>query len=321
MKFILALRASALLSLACLAFLTASAESVSAQRLATPPFDGRRAFKYLESICAIGPRISGSAGMTQQQELLEKHFSSLGARVHWQDFDVPHPKTGEPVRMRNLIVSWNPEAPVRKLICCHYDTRPHPDREPTEELRNKPFIGANDGASGVALMMELGHQFAALETRPAVDFVIFDGEELVYSPDDKYFHGSEFFAKRYAAKAATDPVYSQGVLLDMVAGQNARFYYEVNSLRYAPAVTQQVWDVARRLGIKDFIAQRKHEVLDDHIPLNQIARIPTCDIIDFDYPHWHRRNDLPAACSPGTLNKVGVVVSAWSQLPEPAGSR
>lgn len=288
-----------------------------AQKPAVLPFDGQRAFSYLEAICALGPRISGTPQMTQQQELITSHFTKLGATVQYQDFDVPHPLTGGPVRMRNIIVSWRPDAPERLLLCCHYDTRPKPDREPNAAHRELPFIGANDGASGVALMMELGNQFAALPIKPAVDFVIFDGEELVYSDKDKYFHGSEYFAKAYRDAPAGGPRYRDGVLLDMVAGKNATFFYEGNSLKYAPDVTRKVWDTARRAGVKEFVARRKHEVLDDHIPLNTIAKIPTCDIIDFDYPHWHLRNDIPAACSATTLTKVGRVVSLWIETYAP----
>lgn len=285
----------------------------NAQRPAISNFDGPKAFSYLEAICAIGPRISGTDGMTRQQDLIENHFKELGATIYWQDFDVVHPKSGKPVRMRNLIVSWRPDAPRRVLVCCHYDTRPRPDREPVAAHRDLPFIGANDGAGSVALLMELGNQIAAMKVKPAVDFVFFDGEELVYEPTDKYFLGSEHFARAYRDRSANHPVYTKGVLLDMVAGKNAQFYYELNSLKYAPEVTREVWDVARRIGVKEFKAIRKHEVLDDHIPLNQIAGIPTCDVIDFDYPHWHLRNDLPAACSAVTLGKVGRVIYAWVQ--------
>jgi hypothetical protein len=102
----------------------------------------------------------------------------------------------------------------------------------------------------------------------------------------------------------------------MVADRDFRVFYEVNSLKYAPDVTRSVWDAAKQAGVREFVARRKHEVRDDHLPLNEIARIPTCDVIDFDYPHWHTRNDLPAACSGQTLAKVGRVMLTWlSNLP------
>jgi hypothetical protein len=278
---------------------------------ADPVFDGKRAFSYLEAICDLGPRISGSPGMTAQQELLEKHFTQLGAQVRFQEFDVPHPTTGQPVRMRNLLVVWDPQASERVLLCCHYDTRPRPDQELIPAHRDKPFIGANDGASGVAVLMELGQQFAAHPPQRGVDFVFFDGEELVYNKNDKYFLGSEKFATEYRDHPPQGFRYSAGVLLDLVAGKNITFFYEKNSLRYAPDLTRSIWETAGRLGVREFVPRSKHLVLDDHLALNQIAKIPSCDIIDFDYPHWHKRNDLPAACSEDSLAKVGRVLLAW----------
>lgn len=273
--------------------------------------DADRAFGYLKQICDLGARISGSAAMEKQQELLRTHFTELGATVFAQEFDVGHPETGRPVRMRNLIVSWHPESRQRVLIACHYDTRPFPDQEPLPQNRRLPFLGANDGGSGVALLMELGHFMKQRPTPLGVDFVFFDGEELIYNTNrDKYFLGSEHFARQY--RDATPPHrYVAGILIDMIGDKDLQIYIEKMSARYAPAVTESVFKVARELGVKEFVARKRHEVRDDHIPLNEIARIPTCDLIDFDYPYWHTRNDLPAACSGESLEKVGRVLLAW----------
>jgi hypothetical protein len=99
----------------------------------------------------------------------------------------------------------------------------------------------------------------------------------------------------------------------MIGDKDLQLYQEVNSLRYAPQVTNGIWKTAQALGIKEFIAKRKHEVRDDHLPLNQIAKIPTCDVIDFEYPHWHTTHDVPAACSGESLARVGRVLLAWVQ--------
>ncbi len=270
----------------------------------------QRAFGYLEKVCEIGPRISGSTGMQRQQQFIEKHFTELGAEVRYQEFDVAHPQTGQPVRMKNMIISWHPQAKKRVLLCCHYDTRPRPDRELLPINRDKPFIGANDGASGVALFMELGHHMGLLKPNFGVDFIFFDGEELVFDSTDKYFLGSEYFAQQYINSPPAHQ-YIAGVLVDLIADKDLNLFYEKNSLRYAPDVTNSLWKIAQSLNIKEFIPRRKHEVRDDHLPLNQIAKIPTCDIIDFDYPHWHKRNDLPAACSGESMVKVGRVLLAW----------
>jgi len=274
----------------------------------TGELSARRAYRYLLKVCRLGPRVSGSKGMAAQQKLISNHFVKLGAAVRFQSFDVRHPTTGRAVRMNNIIVSWNPRARQRVLIACHYDTRPYPDRD-----RSNPrgqFLGANDGASGVALLMEMGHQMKHLKTGYGVDFVFFDGEELVYGNVGKYFHGSEHFARDYRDHPPGHR-YVYGVLVDMVADKDLNLPMEKNSVKYAPRLTRSIWTTARRLNIKEFSATIKHELLDDHLPLNRIAKIPTCDIIDFDYPYWHTTEDTPRKCSGKSLVTVGRVLTAW----------
>lgn len=287
-----------------------------AEPVVLPPLNAERAMGYLEQICRLGTRISGSEGMTRQQDLLREHFTKLNGKVFEQPFDVPHPLTGRPVRMTNLIVTWNESATRRVMFCTHYDTRPFPDRD-----RRDPqgiFLGANDGGSGVALFMELAHHMDKIKPVDwGIDFVFFDGEELVYRDQDKYFHGSEYFAKAYKAQPPQFR-YDHGVLLDMVGGKKMKIYMEKNSVKYAPTQTRALFATAKELGLREFIGTTKHEVNDDHIPLNTIAGIPTCDLIDFDYPHWHTTRDIPENCSGESLVKVGQVLLTWvQQLPAP----
>jgi hypothetical protein len=282
-------------------------------------FDASRAFGYLTKICDIGTRISGSEGMEKQQQLILEHFTKLKAPVKFQSFDAPHPLSGKPVRMNNIIVSWDPQATERVLLACHYDTRPHADRDPDPQLASRgKFLGASDGASGVALLMELGHHMRAIKPTYGVDFVFFDGEELVYDDvRDPFFLGSEYFSKDYRDRPPRHK-YTCGVLVDMIGGKKLQLYQEINSLNYAPEVTQSVWKTARRLGIKEFVARPKFDVRDDHLALNEIAGVPTCDIIDFGYEHWHTTRDVPASCSGESLAKVGRVLLAWLEdVPAP----
>ncbi|MFK7778118.1 MAG: M28 family peptidase [Gimesia sp.] len=277
-----------------------------------PVFDAARSYMYLKKICRLKSRISGSPGMAAQQKLILEHFKELKAKVHFQTFDAPHPLNGTPVRMNNLIVSWFPDAKKRILLACHYDTRPFPDRD-----RSHPrglFIGANDGASGVAFLMELGNVMRDIKISQGygVDFVFFDGEELVYRERDPYFLGSKYFANQYKTQAR-DFEYVYGVLIDMIADKNLAIYMEKNSLKYAPQLTRSIWEAARKTGIRQFIPQAKYEIRDDHLPLNEIANIPTCDIIDFDYPAWHTTRDIPRNCSGASLAKVGKVIIYWLQ--------
>ena len=272
--------------------------------------DGKRALQYLQRVCDIGPRVSGTDGMLKQQQLIIDHFSKLGCEIKSQTFDVNHPVNGTPVRMTNLVVSWNPTAKERVLLCCHYDTRPFPDRDFLKPRGT--FIGANDGASGVALFMEMAHHMKAIRPRYGVDMVFFDGEELVFRNGDKYFYGSEYFAKWLRDKPP-EYRYVCGVVVDMIADKKLELYYEHGSLRMAGKVTRSIWATAKRLGVKEFIEKAKHEVSDDHLALNQIAGVPTCDIIDFDYSPWHTTRDIPSACSADSLQKVARVLLAWLQ--------
>lgn len=286
-------------------------ESKSAPRsLKDIPFDGGKAYEYLKQICAIGPRFSGSAGMEKQQKLLTDHFEKLNAKVVRQEFKARNPLTGKPVTMANLVVEWHPDRKERVLLCAHYDTRPFPDRD-----RRNPrgrFIGANDGASGVAVLMELGKHMAEFDSRFGVDFVLFDAEELVYQEGDPYSLGAEHFAREYVAEPPGHS-YRWGVLLDMVGDKDLQLYQEVNSVSWADTrpLVDQIWRVAARLGVREFIPQSKHTVIDDHIKLHDIAGIPTCDIIDFDFDHWHTEQDVPANCSALSLAKVGWVLHEW----------
>jgi len=277
-------------------------------RYAEIPFDGRAAMAHLVQLCDLGPRPSGSEAMRKQQDLLVEHFTALGARVSRQSFRVRHPLDGSPVEMSNIIVEWFPETTERFLLCAHYDTRPFPDRDP-QNPRGR-FVGANDGASGTAVLMELGRHMQSLAGRRGVDFVLFDGEELVFSETHEYFLGSKFFAQSYRA-APPRHRYRAGLLLDMVGDARQTFRKEPISMRYARFVVDDVWGAARRLGLMQFEDRLEREVRDDHVPLNEIARIPTADLIDFDYPYWHTEGDTPDKCSPESLERVGKVVYEW----------
>ena len=280
------------------------------------PFNGRRAYDYLKQICAIGPRCSGSTGMAKQQKLLIDHFKKLGATVELQKFAVPDPRDGRLVPMANLIVRWNPEKKDRILLGTHYDTLPFPMLD-----RHNPrgrFIGANDGGSGTALLMELGNEMPKLKLKYGVDFVFFDAEEYIFSHRDRFFLGSEYFARAYRDAKNRPYRYRWGVLLDMIGDKDLQIFQERNSVywRDTRPLVNDLWATAGRLGVREFIPRPKYEVNDDHLPLHNIAKIPTCDVIDFDYPtgnreFWHTTQDTLDKCSALSLAKVGWVIREW----------
>lgn len=289
-------------------------------------FSSQRAMGYLQQIVDFGPRPSGSPAMQKQQAFLQEFFTRQGGEVEMQSFDARHPQTGERVVMVNVIARFRPAAKKRYLLCAHYDTRPYPDRD-TANPRGI-FVGANDGGSGAAALMEMSHHIDTLPPGIGVDLVLFDGEELVFdSQRDPYFLGSTHFAQVYAeqkAQHAKDPSrpftpYVAGVLLDMIGDRELQLYYERNSWNYAHDVTVEIWATAKRLKIDAFEPRIRHLVRDDHLPLNQIAKIPTTDLIDFDYPrpgfrhqsYWHTTEDTVDKCSGQSIVAVLYVVHSW----------
>ena len=280
-------------------------------------YDADRAMGYLQQICELGPRPSGSAAMIRQQRLLESFFTERGGTVTTQSFETRHPDDGSALTMTNLIASWHPDRPKRFLFCAHYDTRPYPDRDPVN--KRGVFVGANDGASGTAGLMELANQLHDLPSDIGVDLVLFDGEEFIWQERrDRYFIGSTYFAQSYKDQPPQVP-YQSGVLLDMIGDKELRLYYEANSLRFAKDVARSFWKTAQQLGVQAFVMRRGHDLRDDHLPLNQIAKIPTIDVIDFDYPrpgfgvqsYWHTQQDVPENCSGESIAAVVWVAHQW----------
>lgn len=284
------------------------------------PFDGAASLQWIERLCAIGPRVSGTEGMKKQQEMLVAHFESLGGKVEMQRFPYRNPQTGEKIEMANLIVRWHPDRKERIMFCAHYDTRPFPDEDPVNP--RGVFVGANDGGSGVSVLAELGKHMPNFNSKLGVDFVLFDGEELIYDKRrDRYFVGSEVFARQYAADKNRDFKYRAAVLLDMVGDKSLQLYQERNGLQWRDSrwIVLSIWKKAKQLGVVEFIHKPWNKsILDDHIMLHQHGKIPACDLIDFAFgtkglrnDYWHTTNDTPDKCSALSLAKVGWVIHEW----------
>jgi hypothetical protein len=288
-----------------------ASDQFAADRPAPLVIDQERTMGYLKELCKIGTRISGTDGMKKQQQYLKKHFESLGGKVTMQKFQ-GRQQGRAPVEMANMIVSWFPENQRRIILCSHYDTRPIADQEPDERDWTRPFISANDGGSGVALLMEWANHMKDFKSPVGIDFVLFDGEEYIFdSKHDKYFLGSEHFALIYR----NDPPkfrYTAAVLLDMVGGKDAQFPIEKNSWIDAQRLVEAIWTIALTQNCPAFKNRIGDQVNDDHLALNRVG-IPAIDIIDFSYTHWHRLTDLPEHCSPEPLAQVAKVLSLWIQ--------
>jgi hypothetical protein len=287
-------------------------------RLENIPFNGTEAYDYLKQLCDLGPRRSGSDAMLAQQKLLAAHFEKLGAKVEFQRFKAPYPSDGpdqpmigHEVPMANLIVHFKPESKERILFCGHYDTLPFPLEDKVE--KHGRFVGANDNGAGVAIFMELGKELVKNPPKVGVDMVFFDGEEFLFRRDGKYFLGSEYFADDYAMHPPGFR-YRYAVLLDMVAGTKLELPKEQNSATWDDSgiLVKQIWDTAARLKVQEFVPwMGQFPVLDDHISLHDVGKIPACDLIDFSYPYWHTTGDTPEHCSALSMAKVGWVLQEW----------
>lgn len=269
-----------------------------------PAFSGAKAFALLERQCAFGPRVPGTAGHAKCLEFMTAELKASGASVVPQRFQGFIAVSGKRADMTNLIASFRPELKTRLLFCAHWDCRAFADLDPNPANRKRPVPGANDGASGAAVLLQAA---AVMKTSPppvGVDLVFFDGEDGGLESDlSTWCLGSRHFASVWPKASA--PRYA--VLLDMIGDRDLSLPVEVNSRRYASGIVDLVWGTARRLGLSAFSSADGYEVMDDHLELIK-AGIPAVDIIDLDYPHWHTTQDTPDKCGPQSLRSVGTLV-------------
>ena len=282
-----------------------------------PSFSGTRAYEHLLKQTSLGPRNPNSQGHSECLALLSGELRRLADSVELQPF-THRGYDGEYLRLTNIVASFRSDAESRMLLCAHWDTRPRAEYDEDKSKRNRPILGANDGASGVAILLEMAALLHAHRPPIGVDLVLFDGEDYGLEGDTQnYLLGSRYFA------AHKSPTYQPrfGILLDMVGDTYLEIPREGHSVKYAPDILALVWDKARQLGYPQFMDGVGEEVIDDHLPLNEVG-IKTIDIIDFDYPdqsnrYWHTHQDIPEHCSPESLEAVGDVVThlVYTQLP------
>ena len=233
------------------------------------------------------------------------HFEEAADRVNVHSFESECPMEGTPATYHNVVAVFRPEATRRILFGAHWDSRPRADMDPDPARRGEPVLGANDGASGVAVLMQIASELKRVPPSVGVDLVLFDGEDCgIEGAPDTFALGSQRFVRDH-------PGYRPGyvVILDMVARDGARFLKEGNSVAGSPFLTEAVWSLAREESLSTFVDSVGTSVFDDHIPFLN-ARIPAVDIIDFEDPNWHTVDDVPAHCSPETLDEVGRLVLA-----------
>jgi hypothetical protein len=271
---------------------------------APPVFDGAHAYDLLVKQCEFGPRVPDTSSHEKCREFLVAALKPYANQVVEQSFEQHLEGLKKTVRLTNIIASFDMAAGRRILLCAHWDSRPWADQDPDPQNHTQPVPGANDGASGVAILLEIARVLKSTPPPAGVDIILFDGEDAgLRGQNETYLAGSRYFAKNKSVRF--NPML--GILLDMVGDADLQIHKEGYSMQYASGVADRLWSLAAQIGVHEFVPSEKHHVIDDHLPLLE-AGIPVVDLIDFDYPYWHTVADTPDKCSAQSLEKVGRVV-------------
>jgi Zn-dependent M28 family amino/carboxypeptidase len=256
-------------------------------------FDGPRAYSDVQTQVGFGPRIPGSPGHAQTVEWMDAELTSAGWTVEIQESEA----MGHPIRN---VVARRGDTPPQIILGAHYDTRMYADNDPDPANHRKPVPGGNDGASGVAVLLELARTLP--ENIPPLWLVFFDAEDNGSIEGWDWILGSREFVKN-------NPLQPRAVVIvDMIGDADLNIYREGNS---DVRLTDEIWNTARDIGYPHiFIDEYRHSMLDDHTPFLE-AGLPAIDIIDFDYPYWHTIEDTPDKVSPESLKAVGDTLLAW----------
>lgn len=287
-----------------------------------PEFNADSSYFFVEKQVKFGPRIPNSQPHREAGDYLVSQFKKYGPAVVEQEF-VATTYDNQKLKLRNIIASFYPEASKRILLAAHWDTRPFADKD--AQNKNALFDGANDGASGVGVLMEIARVLSqAKQPDVGVDIILFDGEDwgeeegyqgIIATPgelDSWWCLGSQYWSKNKHRKNYSA---SYGILLDMVGARRSQFYREGASMEFAPKIVDKVWTVASRIGYSDyFVKQNVPAITDDHVFVNQFARIPMIDIVHYQAgigffgDYHHTQKDNMSVIDKETLEAVGATL-------------
>lgn len=294
-------------------------EKVTAPVPAAPAFNADSAYMYIERQVAFGPRVPNTEAHRACAAYLASELKRFGAQVKVQEATLKA-YDGTPLQAQNIIGSYNPGSRNRVLLFAHWDSRPYADHDPDPANHRTPVPAADDGGSGVGVLLEIARQLGQKDPGVGVDILFFDAEDYGTPefhtgehPENSWCLGSQFWAKN---PHVPDYKADFGILLDMVGGRNAVFFKELTSMRYAPAIVEKVWTAARDLGYgRYFINARGSGITDDHEYVIKGRNIPCIDIIHYDpdsengfAPYWHTVNDSMNNIDRETLKAVGQTV-------------
>lgn len=287
-------------------------------KVQVPEFNPDSAYDFIEQQVAFGPRVPGTKAHAECAKYLTNKLKSYADNVIVQNGKA-YAFNDAVLDIKNIIATFQPGKDNRILLCAHWDSRPFADHDPDEKNHNTPIDGANDGASGVGVLIEIARHLKDSPTELGIDIILFDVEDygepqgLQTERNDNWALGSQYWAKNphevnYNARF--------GILLDMVGAKNATFTMEATSMYYAPDIVKKVWNIAHEIGYqKYFLFERTGGITDDHLYINVIRNIPTIDIIHYDpntptgfFEYWHTVGDNLSVIDKTTLKVVGQTV-------------
>lgn len=283
-------------------------------------FDGERAFRDMAAMVRRGHRYYGAPERDEALAAMVARFEPHVAEIEHQRFEVDHPDGEGRITLVNVLLRQHPERRRRFVLGSHWDTRLWAEEDSDPERQDDPIAGANDGTSGIAVMLEIARLLARHPLPElGVDYVLFDGEEYGRPGNDEYCQGSEHLAD-HLDEWYEGPLPEGAIIMDMVADAELGIPREPNSLRDARWLVNHVWATAADLGEDSFIMRPQTGIIDDHVPLNE-AGIPSILLIDYDYPrpgaptYWHTHQDTLEHTSAESLARVGnVVLTALRRL-------
>ncbi len=290
-------------------------EKAPKKQVQVPAFNRDSAYAYIEKQLSFGPRVPNTEEHLACKAWLSGKLAAFGAEVIEQDF-VATAYTGEKLQSTNIIGQYNVDNPRRILLAAHWDTRPFADSPLSQERKEEPILGADDGASGVGVLLEIARQLQSNPIDLGVDIIFFDAEDYGESQSrDSWALGSQYWS-RNIHRSGYRPEY--GILLDMVGSRGARFAQEYYSVNFAPKVVRKVWRLANNMGYGNyFVNEQGGNITDDHFFVNTIAQIPMINIINQPIDsetgfgsYWHTHDDDIDIIHKNTLRAVGQVVLA-----------
>lgn len=285
-----------------------------------PAFNADSAYSYIRAQADFGPRVPNTQAHRDCGDYLAAQLEQFGAKVYNQYADLIA-YDGTLLKARNIIGAYKPESKKRVMLCSHWDSRPYADNDPDPKNHHTPILGVNDGASGVGVLLEVARQIQQANPTLGVDIIFFDAEDYGIPEfyEGRYKQDTWCLGSQYWARTPHVQGYNAryGILLDMVGGKDATFYYEGYTSRTARSEMKKIWKKADELGYgRYFVKADGGEVTDDHVYVHSLARIPCVDIINYDAENpqssfgsfWHTVKDDMDVIDRNTLKAVGQTV-------------